>query len=193
MRRGLPRFTSLAAALCLAALASACGNDPVVDLDVGPSPVTAGSGACLSMPFPRTCFRGMHDISCTVGPKGDILPADGSFPVYDNGCVGAVLVIQPGHDPDPSMGIAAWQAPYRVTSAAGKCCAEEGANNRIPHIASFDPKSRALFVRTAAPVTGPTQVAFTLAFGSVFMDQASAQSGYVWRFYVGGEPTGEPL
>lgn len=53
----------------------------------------------------------------------------------------------------------------------------------MPHIVSYDKGSRALFVRTAEPVSAPNEVAIVLGLGRLFPDRFG-EAGYVFRFSV---------
>jgi hypothetical protein len=151
------------------------GRQTRVELAVDSSVTTVGTGSCLAaLPFPQSCYTQPHGgVACTVGSDGPKATGTGMM-IHANGCVGSLRVLEAGEVPDFD-GASAWAAPYRVDGGSSQCCAEHLPSNKIAHITSFDPKSRAFFIRTAEPVTGPTQVAMVA-------------NSYFWRFYVGAVP-----
>jgi hypothetical protein len=193
-------------ALLLAALAGGCDSD-VVPLVFGADAVTAGDGSCRSVPLPRFCFRDpIQDLvsaACIFGPDGVAVrnvgggasggpPPPGAVQILGNGCVGGLIVLDGALYPaiDAPDAARASSAPVHVRGTP--CCAEIVPGSQIPHLVTFDPSSRALIVRTAEPIQGPTQLAlfgsFAALFGGTPYTQGGYSSGYVWRFYVGGTP-----
>jgi hypothetical protein len=185
-----------------------CGED-VVSLTPGASVVVKGDGSCRSLPFPRTCFR--YDdqrAACVVRPDGtvDRLGQD-PLPILDEGCVGAVLTFPEGQQPDVTVrsGVATYSAPAVVeaerrsgTRPSTPCCAENVPGSALPHIVSFDATARALFIRTAEPVRGPTQLAIAanltrlLGLPTRLPTGGRVEEGFWWRVYVGGVPGSRP-
>jgi hypothetical protein len=150
------------------------GRQTRVELDIGPAPTTVGTGSCLeALPFPRSCYTEPGGgVACTVGGSGPKAVGTANLMIHPNGCVGSLRILDAGVTPDLA-GAKAFAAPNRVSGTP--CCAEASPGSEIPHIVSFDPQSRAFFIRSAEPITGPTQVSMMA-------------NSYFWRFYVGGEP-----
>jgi hypothetical protein len=199
--------------LVLSVLAAGCDLD-LVPVFLDEDPPTVGEGSCRSMPLPRTCFRdvtpGVISAACIFGPDGNALrtirptrhegppmpsdpsptpPADDSLQILENGCVGGMIVLAFGAQPDLAADGAARASTALLRVRGVPCCAEVVPNSRVPHLLTFDPVSRALIVRTAEPVQGPTQVAMFADFAALF---GPIGRGYVWRFYVGGVPVHTP-
>jgi hypothetical protein len=170
-------------------VAVGCGEDPMVSIPAGSAAQVLGRGTCESLPLPERCFRhestgSEFEAACLVGSEGQIKSTDAGESVFTNGCVGALVVLRAGVAPsiDDPRRFGMWVAPGQCSSMGPDCFPEWEPSNQRATIVSFHPGSRALFVRSAEPVTGPARVSgFITTFKPL---PENVVAGWMYRLFV---------
>ena len=172
-------------------LASGCG-DGTVAVEPGPSAMTVGSGTCASTPFPRRCLDKNElglTAACGLGPNNELSGFESQLGQLGSGCVGAMAVMAPGPTPDLNdPRLARMFVKPGVRSGEWTCCAEQDPGHAVPTIVTFDPASRALVVRSAEPVNGPSEVSVLLTYGRLLDPRLEGSSWFAVRYLVKPAP-----